>query len=170
MANERALGISFIYAAQTWRQFAVVYGEQDARALLGLTNVLVVFGGSKDAAFNREISDLIGTTRVSRRSWQSGRSMGVTSSGEDIPIIRPEEIRRLPERRALVLAENGKPIIADLRRCIDGPTGRTLLDDQANLRRQVTNPWRRAPTAHQATNAVRQARTLAPSEPSDRRR
>jgi type IV secretion system protein VirD4 len=78
MANERALGISFIYAAQTWRQLAAVFGEQDARALFGLTNVLVMFGGSKDGAFNQEISDLAGRT----------------FSGDDIAIIRPEEIRR----------------------------------------------------------------------------
>jgi hypothetical protein len=45
---------------------------------------------------------------------------GRTFSGEDIAIIRPEEIRRLQERRALVIAENGKPIIARLSRCIDG--------------------------------------------------
>ena len=43
-----ALGLSFVYAAQTWRQLAVIFGEQYARALFGLTNVLVVFGGSKD--------------------------------------------------------------------------------------------------------------------------
>jgi type IV secretion system protein VirD4 len=66
MANERALGVSFIYAAQTWRQLAAVFGDQEARALFGLTNVLVMFGGSKDGAFNQEISDLVGQTRVSR--------------------------------------------------------------------------------------------------------
>ena len=32
MANERALGVSFIYAAQTWRQLAALFGEQEARA------------------------------------------------------------------------------------------------------------------------------------------
>ena len=53
MANERALGISFIHAAQTWRQLAVVFGEQQARALFGLTNVLVMFGGSKDGGSTR---------------------------------------------------------------------------------------------------------------------
>jgi type IV secretion system protein VirD4 len=40
MANERALGISFIYAAQTWRQLAAIFGEQEARALFGLTKSL----------------------------------------------------------------------------------------------------------------------------------
>ena len=38
-----------MYAAQTWRQLAAIFGEQDARALFALTNVLVVFGGSKDS-------------------------------------------------------------------------------------------------------------------------
>lgn len=134
MANERALGISFLYAAQTWRQLAAVFGEPEARALLGLTNVLVVFGGSKDVGFNQEISDLLGQTRVPRTSWQHGRTGGRTTSGDDIPILRPEDIRRLPERQALVLAENGQAIIARLARCIDGPTGSTLLDQQRHLR------------------------------------
>jgi type IV secretion system protein VirD4 len=70
----------------------------------------VMFGGSKDGAFNQEISDLVGQTRVSRTTWQTGAMAGRTFSGEDIAIIRPEEIRRLQERRALVIAENGKPI------------------------------------------------------------
>ena len=90
MANERALGISFIHAAQTWRQLAVVFGEQQARALFGLTNVLVMFGGSKDGGFNQEISDLVGQTRVSRTSWQTGAMVARTFTGEDIAIIRPE--------------------------------------------------------------------------------
>jgi type IV secretion system protein VirD4 len=32
MANERALGLSFVYAAQSWRQLVANFGEQDARA------------------------------------------------------------------------------------------------------------------------------------------
>jgi len=75
-----------------------------------------MFGGSKDVAFNQEISDLVGTVRVARTSWQTGQMGGRTTSGEDIPILRPEEIRQLKERHALVVAENGKPIIAALTR------------------------------------------------------
>ena len=105
MANERALGISFIYAAQTWRQLSAIFGDQEARALFGLTNVIVVFGGSKDVAFNQEISDLVGTVRVPRTTWRTGRG-GRTISGEDIPILRAEEIRQLPERQALVMSQD----------------------------------------------------------------
>ena len=90
-----------------------------------------MFGGSKDGAFNQEISDLVGQTRVSRSNWQTGAMAGRTFS-EDIAIIRPEEIR-LPERHALVIAENGKPIIARLSRCIDGRAGARLLAGQQHL-------------------------------------
>ena len=137
MANERALGISIIYAAQTWRQLAALFGDTEARAIFGLTNVLALFGGSKDIGFNREVSDLVGTTRVARTNWQLGGHGGRTASGEDIPILRPEEIRQLPERHALIVAENTRPILAKLTRCIDGTPGRHLLDQQNTARQAL---------------------------------
>lgn len=137
MANERALGISFIYAAQTWRQLASIFGDTDARALFGLTNVLIMFGGSKDVGFNKEVSDLVGTTRVTRTTWQLGQTGGRTAHGDDMLILRPEEVRQLPEKHALVVAENSKPIIARLTRCIDGKTGRHLLAQQREKRQEL---------------------------------
>jgi type IV secretion system protein VirD4 len=154
MANERALGISFIYAAQAWRQLAAIFGETEARALFGLTNVLVMFGGSKDVAFNQEISDLVGTVRVARTSWQTGQMGGRTTSGEDIPILRPEEIRQLKERHALVVAENGKPIIARLTRCIDGKPGARLLADQEQARSRLAEARRIFVTPEARTTAA----------------
>lgn len=137
MANERALGLSFIWAAQTARQLTSILGEQDARALLALTNVLLWFGGSKDVSFNQEISDLIGKTCVQRSTWQLGGRHGRNIHSEETPILRPQEIRQLPERQALVIAENARPIIAALHRCIDGKTGRTLLAQQGDLRQRL---------------------------------
>ena len=138
MANERALGISFVYAAQTWRQLTAIFGQDEAQALFGLTNVMVVFGGSKDVAFNRDISELTGTVRVARTGWHTDRG-GRNISADDIPVLRPEEVRQLPERQALVIAENGKPIIAKLHRCIDGRAGRKLLDRQRRAREVLTS-------------------------------
>ena len=128
MANERALGLSFLYAAQTWRQMVVCYGEDEARSLFGLTNNIVVFGGGKDIHFYKEISDLLGTTRVSRQSVTDGPGgIGTSRSVEDVPVLRPEQIRLIPDRQALVVAENAPPILARLRRCVDGRTGNALL-------------------------------------------
>jgi type IV secretion system protein VirD4 len=138
MANERALGIWFIYAAQTWRQLVICYGEDEARAMFGLTNNIVIFGGGKDGHFYREISELIGTARITRTSYSSGRSgWGTTRAGEDVPILRPEEIRQLPDRQALVVSENAPPLIAKLRRCIDGAPGKRLLATQSAARDRV---------------------------------
>ncbi len=138
MANERALGISFIWASQTWRQLVRVFGEQQARAIKDLTNSLIVFGGSKDTAFNREISDLLGTRRITRRNHQHGSHGSISSHGEDTPVVRPEQLRELPARTALVVAENGKPILATLHRAIDGRPGRELLSQQRAARQLIT--------------------------------
>jgi hypothetical protein len=155
MANERALGLSFLYAAQTWRQMVVCYGEDEARSLFGLTNTIVVFGGGKDIAFYREVSELIGSTRVSRQTVSDGPG-GVSTSraAEDTPILRPEHLRLLPDRQALVVAENAPPVIAHLRRCIDGTTGRALLADQAAARDQVAAARRHLPDLTARTTAA----------------
>src|SRR5215218_1991982 len=114
---------------------------------------------SKDGAFNQEISDLVGQTRVSRSHWQTGTMAGRTFSGEDIAIIRPEEIRWLLERHALVIAENGKPIIARLSRCIDGRSGARLLAAQARLRAELAKRHTAMQTAGaRATAALVEAR------------
>ncbi|TXH79623.1 MAG: hypothetical protein E6Q74_09320 [Pseudoxanthomonas sp.] len=163
MANERALGLSFIWAAQTRPQLTSIFGEHEARALLGLTNALVMFGGSKDVQFNQEISDLLGTVRVGRVTHQAGGTHGGgrSYSGDDIPIMRPEEVRQLPERQALVIAENGKPIIAKLHRCVEGKAGVRLLADQRTLREQLTSDRRIVVTPDaRAAAALAEARRL----------
>lgn len=137
MANERALGISIIWASQTWQQLVKVFGEQQARAIKDLTNSLIVFGGSKDTAFNKELCDLLGTKRVARRNEQRGEKGSSSYHGEDVPVLRPEQLRELPTRSALVIAENGKPIVAKLRRAIDGKPGKQLLAEQRQLRSHV---------------------------------
>ena len=170
MANERALGLSFIYAAQTRAQLTSLFGEHESRALLGLTNVLVTFGGSKDVAFNQEISDLLGTVRVGRVTHNSGgRGGGRSYSGDDIAIMRPEEVRQLPERKALVIAENGKPLIAKLTRCVEGREGADLLAQQRVLRERLTGDRSPSVTPEaRAAAALVEARRLGFSDSDDR--
>jgi len=81
---------------------------------------------------------VVGTTRVSRQTVNDGPGgVGTSSSSEDTPILRPEQLRMLPERQALVVGENAPPIIAELRRCIDGRAGRALLAELSAARGQV---------------------------------
>lgn len=134
MANERALGISIQWAAQTRAQLTRLFGEDEARSMIGLTNNLVVFGGSKDVRFNQELSDLMGDVRIARHSWQSGTMAGRSTQGDDIAVMTGSEIRELHEGTVLILADNAKPIIAKVNRCISGRSGARLLADQQDLR------------------------------------
>ena len=100
MANERALGLSFILAAQTWRQFVVCYGEDEARTIYGLSNNLVVFGGGKDIRFYQELSDLIGGTTMPRSSYsRSERGLSRSWSPDHLPILDASELRRIESAR-----------------------------------------------------------------------
>jgi type IV secretion system protein VirD4 len=163
MANDRALGLSFIYACQTWRQLVICYGEDEARALFGLTNNIVVFSGGKDGHFYREISELMGTARVARITYSSGRSgWGKSTAGEDVPVLRPEEVRQLPERHALVVSENARPLIAKLHRCIEGKSGKSLLAAQEGARDRVTAARQASVSlAHRTRLAVAAAHQMA---------
>ncbi|WP_375502682.1 type IV secretory system conjugative DNA transfer family protein [uncultured Jatrophihabitans sp.] len=139
MANERALGLSFIYASQTWKQMVVAYGEDEALSLFGLTNNLVIFGGGKDVQFYRELSELIDDVRISRQTVSDGPGgIGTSRSGEDVRVLRPGDIRRIQEKHALVIAGNAPPIIAKLRRCFDGKDGQQLKADLETARARVT--------------------------------
>jgi len=141
MANERALGISFILAAQTWRQLVVCYGEDEARTIYGLSNNLVVFGGGKDIAFYKELADLIGSTPAMRGSYtKSERGLSRSWNPTELPILQPSELRKIKEGRALVLAETFDPIIAHLDRCITGHRGGQLLAAQQRAREAARRP------------------------------
>jgi hypothetical protein len=172
MANERALGLSFIYAAQTWKQMVVSYGEDEARSLFGLTNNLVIFGGGKDVYFYRELSELLDDVRISRQTVTDGPGgVGTSRSGEDVRVLRPGDIRRIPERHALVVAGTAPPIIARLRRCLDGKDGDRLKTELEAARARVNRARADGVDVHERTAAaVCYARDhrLAPSWPDDR--
>ena len=138
MANERALGISIMWAAQTRQQLSAIYGHDEARALIALTNVLAIFGGSKDPRFNQDLSDLIGSVTVPQISYNGGKHPSRTISHREIPILTGAEIRELAERTALVIPENSKPLLAQLHRCIDGKEGKALLAQQRHARDALT--------------------------------
>jgi type IV secretion system protein VirD4 len=142
-ANERGLGVSFILAAQTWRQLVVSYGEEQARTIFGLSNNVVVFGGGKDVSFYRELSDLLGTTTHlqahSTVDHLLGRG-GRTWVPQQVPVLEPAELRQLPTGTVLLVADTCPPLVIRPRRCIDGRSGRTVRADQRRARAVARQP------------------------------
>ncbi|MCW2539624.1 MAG: Type secretory pathway VirD4 component-like [Frankiales bacterium] len=139
MANDRDLGICYIWAAQDERQLKMVYGTDAAESLLGLTNNLIGFGGGKNMDFYRRLSELLGGRTVTRTTRSSGPGGSGTSHSSDWePVLRPEEIRRLPQRQALLIAENARGIILDLARCVEGPAGKKLLAERETVLSEIS--------------------------------
>jgi type IV secretion system protein VirD4 len=149
MADGRARGLCIVWAAQTWRQLVTCYGEDTARTITGITNVLVVFGGGKDVRFNQEMSELIGTTEVERRTYSHGRgSSSSQTTYQDVPTLRPHEIGRIQPRHAVVLAETSPALIARLRRVVEGKSGAALLAGLEHMRAEVAAHRLHAPSRH----------------------
>ena len=90
--------------------------------------------------------------------------------GEDIKVLRPGDIRRIPDRHALIIAGNAPPIIAQLTRCLDGKTGKQLATELEQARARVNATRADASSAaDRGAAALRYARShrLTPHETGD---
>jgi type IV secretion system protein VirD4 len=98
------------------------------------------------------------------RSWDQRR----------VPIFEPAELRRIEQRKALVLAEMYDPIIANLHRCIDGKRGKELLAAQKRARLNAASPPSpRCPPGNPTARtepAATPVQPIAPTEPVARTR
>jgi type IV secretion system protein VirD4 len=118
MANDRALGIGYLWASQTRRQLYAAYGRDAAESVIALSNNLLIFGGGKDPDFYRDMAELLGDTATagSRRL-----------DPDYAPVVQRGELRRLRPGRAVLIAEDARGIKARLHRCIKGRDGKRLL-------------------------------------------
>ncbi|MGW6235296.1 type IV secretory system conjugative DNA transfer family protein [Streptomyces sp. NPDC055094] len=110
VADGRGRGITVIYGVQGWASARARFGEDTANELASFTNHVVVFGGAKDLAFLKDMSDLCGhvererTTKTTTGGDRGGHSTATHMALE--PVLRGDEIRALANGHALVLADN----------------------------------------------------------------
>ncbi|GAA1219102.1 type IV secretory system conjugative DNA transfer family protein [Kitasatospora nipponensis] len=118
VADGRGRGITVIYGLQGWASARARFGEDTANELAAFTNNVVVFGGAKDPAFLKDMSDLCGQVERERTTkTTSGGDRGSHSTATHMalePVLRGDEIKSLPEGHALVLADNLPPVITRL--------------------------------------------------------
>ncbi|ARF73768.1 conjugal transfer protein TraG [Kitasatospora albolonga] len=118
VADGRGRGITVVYGLQAWASARARFGEDTAKELAAFTNNVVVFSGDKDPDFLKDMSDLCGqverehTTKTTSGGDRGGHSTATHMALE--PVLRGDEIRRLPEGHALVLADNLPPVITRL--------------------------------------------------------
>lgn len=118
VADGRGRGITVLYGLQGWASARARFGEDTANELASFTNHIIAFGGAKDPAFLKDMSDLCGqaervrTTKTTTGGDRDGRSTATHMALE--PVLRGDEIKALPEGHALVLADNLPPVITHL--------------------------------------------------------
>jgi hypothetical protein len=97
--------------------------------------------------------------------------VGTSRSGEDVRVLRPGDIRRIPERHALVVAGTAPPIIAKLRRCLDGKDGLQLKTELDAARDEIGRARADAVDVQELTAAAlsyARGHRLAPSRHDNR--
>jgi hypothetical protein len=88
-----------------------------------------------------------------------------------VRVLRPGDIRRIPERHALVVAGTAPPIIARLRRCLDGRDGDRLKTELDAARARVNRARVATVDVHERTAAAltyAHDHRLAPNRQDDR--
>ncbi len=114
----RSFHIVLMIIVQYIGQVESVYGKTDARSFLNMKiKMAFTLNDIQDAKY---FSECIGQTTVRMRSRNissrhSGSSVGTHYSEQLRPLMRPEEIMRLPSENAIILVEGHPPIKA--RKC-----------------------------------------------------
>lgn len=99
LATAAGDGIQIAYVVHTPAQLVVRYGEPAAKAIWQLASVKIILPGSSDTDLAGDLAKLCGQTDDERPE----------------PVATADFIRRLPRRRALVIARNHNPIVVTVR-------------------------------------------------------
>ncbi len=111
----RSFHVILMIIVQYLGQIESVYGKVDARSFLNM-KVKMTFTLNDDADA-KYFSDCIGQTTVKMRSrnisnHRGGGGVAINHHDQLRPLMRPEEIMRMPKDNALILIEGGYPIQA----------------------------------------------------------
>ncbi|WP_331757722.1 TraM recognition domain-containing protein [Nocardia sp. NBC_01388] len=112
-------GIVVMTILQSWAQGVRCWGEEGMKALWSAANIRTLGPGLADAAFLRDISDLVGahyeqTSSVTHNKSKDGRSSSRSISRTTEPTLTPSDLAAIPTGRALVLASGHRPVLVRL--------------------------------------------------------
>jgi type IV secretion system protein VirD4 len=121
LALFRGQGCRFVFYSQTGTsQITRLYGREGLNDILSMVDCVVAFG-LRDHESCRLLSDMAGHDTI--KEFSQNRSADerqggapkftTTASHQSRPLIRPEDIRRLPSDKALVFLSNHPPLLLD---------------------------------------------------------
>ena len=115
LSDGGGIGISTLVVLQSLSQARTGWSIEEAATIWDSAIIKVIFGGGSDERDLRSLAGLLGERSliVNTRSWSSqGRQDG--EQIRESPVIRLDEIRRLPVGAALMLGRRTRPILLDL--------------------------------------------------------
>lgn len=150
--------MTMIYGLQGWASTRAPFGEDTSNELASFTNHVVVFGGAKDPAFLREMSDICGRGKRVRTTHHHQRRPRSESTATHValePVLRSDKIKGLDEGHVLVLADNLPGVATRL----DGiHLGRVGDDPEARTRTASSKRSRARSAASRCTTPLPSAR------------
>lgn len=115
LSDGGGIGISTLVVLQSLSQARTGWSIEEAATIWDSAIIKVIFGGGSDERDLRSLAGLLGERSliVNTRSWSNqGRQDG--EQIRESPVIRLDEIRRLPVGTALMLGRRTRPILLDL--------------------------------------------------------
>lgn len=116
LSDGGGIGISTLVVLQSLSQARTGWSIDEAATIWDSAIIKVIFGGGSDERDLRSLAGLLGERSLilNTRSWSNqGRQDG--EQIRESPVIRLDEIRRLPTGTALMLGRRTRPILLDLR-------------------------------------------------------
>ncbi|MDB5244103.1 MAG: hypothetical protein JWP57_4732 [Spirosoma sp.] len=150
LSDGGGIGISTLVVLQSLSQARTGWSIEEAATIWDSAIIKIIFGGGSDERDLRSLAALLGerSLTLTTRSWSSqGRQDG--EQHRDAPVVRLDEIRRLPAGTALMLGRRTRPILLDLREWPKRKDGPELGRDKTATEQVLTDGHRARQQQHQ---------------------
>lgn len=117
LSDSRGVGIQWFAAFQSVAQILARWGEDQGRQILANLNCSIILGGLQDEKALERFSTLVGKADLVEVSSQLDTANAATTHSVSLTerdVLRPEEIRIIPDGQALVIYRNSPAMIVDL--------------------------------------------------------
>lgn len=118
-ADAGGRSVFIMIAIQAWSQLADRWGSDGANTIKTNANVKLIFQGATVQRDLEEIALLTGYRRVEHRSQQDNPRNGPLGGGNrsitEEPLLRPGDVRTLPDWHALVIHRGASPMLLRIR-------------------------------------------------------
>ena len=117
LSDSRGSGTQWMVAFQSLAQVTAKWGQDQGAQLLGNLNVSMILGGLQDDDALERFSALVGKTDLVEVTATLDKATSTTSRSVSLTerdVLRPEEVRQIPDGQALVIYRNAPAMIVDL--------------------------------------------------------